>query len=63
MGLVSWEVRIYLFGMSLTRMFTPYIRFRSTATLILLTLQVGYKNPHRTINSYVRPSGQLLQMT
>ena len=34
-------------------MFTACIRYRSTATLISLILEVGYQSPHRTINSYV----------
>ena len=34
-------------------MFTACIRFRSTATLVSLILEVGYQSPHRTINSYV----------
>jgi hypothetical protein len=34
-------------------MFTAFIRYRSTATLISLILEVGYRSPHKTINSYV----------
>src|SRR6266545_2560872 len=34
-------------------MFTLCIRYRSTATLVSLILEVGYQSPHRTINSYV----------
>lgn len=32
---------------------TPFIRYRSTATLISFIFQVGYRSPHRTVNAYV----------
>ena len=33
---------------------TPFARYRSTATLISLILDVGYQCPHRTLDEYVK---------
>jgi hypothetical protein len=53
-GLVSWEVVILLFWSKIpTVVLTSSARYRSTATLVSLIIQAGYRSPHRTIDKYV----------
>ena len=52
--LVTWEVPILIFLQQPPKAkSTPFARYRNTATLISLILDVGYECPHRTLDEYV----------
>ena len=49
--LVTWKV-LYDLYVTLS-LFTMFVRYRITAGLIFLILDIGYLSPHKTLNQYV----------